>query len=124
MLLDQFTVVFIDIDQSIICNGNDSSSRITVYGTERSNLFYIDLFQTCQLSQDSFGSIVHAFIFLHKTAHQRPLAFGRLKVSFQQEKAQFSFAETENNAVYRNIELRINIIICCHSRNIKYNYQK
>ena len=69
MLLNQFTVVFIDIDQGIICNGNDSSSRIAVYGTERSNLFYIDLFQTCQLSQDSFGSIVHAFILLHKTAH-------------------------------------------------------
>jgi sugar (pentulose or hexulose) kinase len=55
VLLNQFAVVLIDVDQRIVGNRNYPFARIAVDGAEGSHLFHVYVFQTCKFSQYTFG---------------------------------------------------------------------
>ena len=68
-MLYQIPVVFIDVDQHIVGNGDNPFARIAVDSSERADLFHIHVVQSGQFCENPLGCIVYAFAFLNKSAH-------------------------------------------------------
>ena len=100
-------IIIIDVDKGIIRDRNYPFCRIAAYITESTHLLHIDVGEACQLCKHTSGGIIHALTFLNESPHEGALALGRLEVSFQEEKAELPLLETEDDAVNRQIELRI-----------------
>ncbi len=84
MSANRLLVVRMNINKSKKYNRYCAFDRVTIYFAVSLKVFNVNIIKTCQLIQNPFGTCLQIFLFFHKPPHQRPLAFLRLKISFDQ----------------------------------------
>ena len=104
MLPYGFGIDFRDIQQSEICHGYNSGSGIAIWFAESPELTDEYIVETREMSQHSFCRKIDAFIFIDKTAYERPFAHFRLEVALYEQNVELIGNNREDYAIYCYVE--------------------